>query len=137
MCQDEGFTVSLNAGQRYLIHSQYSRGLDSYELRIGFQTPTADISGSSFVGDSIYFTDQVNRYTFVPTETAAYTFRITKADSGIRLRLSVNDVGGYCLDYGYLEQNNELKVDLQAGAAYTVEIRQSRGQGAYTFQITY
>ena len=79
----EGLTIKdMQAGETYQIQVRQYSGYDMYNLNLGLQKETVDISEYSSVSDSIQYTDQRNVYTYTPSLTGKYRFEIQDLTDG-------------------------------------------------------
>ena len=86
----EGLTLNnLIGGQTYQIHVEYYSGLSPYDLIIGHQKETVDISGISRLSDSIQYTSQRNAYTFTAPRNGMYRFEMAELRANARVRLTL------------------------------------------------
>lgn len=136
LSQDYGYSVELKAGETYSLLAQYNSMEGNYQLKIGSPKNVADISGCIAVGDSLYFPEQENMYTFRAGKDGWYTFTLEKADSGFFVWFYILDQGRHTLEEATLGQGDTIRAELSAGGIYTVEIKQGHETGYYSFRIS-
>ena len=100
----------LSGNGTYRIVISHSNGESDFNLVIGIQKKTVDISNSSTIYDQMSFDNQKNKYTFTPKISGRYRFDITEA-------------------------NSDVTVILEAGKEYSITICQYSGCGDYTLSI--
>ena len=119
----EGLSVQLEKGKTYKITLESYSGTGSYELMIGQQKKTADLSNYTRICDKVEFIDQEINYLYSPKETGLYYFFVSKVKSGILLNMAVFDEDGYLADHVYGRSKNEgLDISLEAGKTYLFRI---------------
>ena len=132
----EGVTATLKAGEQYTITVQQLRGFTEYEMRIGHQKPTVDISGAGTVKDSTEFTDQTNVYILIPEKDGEYRFTFSEITKGAVLEAVItNHLGEKAASDYYIENGEVIKASLKAGERYTVTVSQSRATTDYIMII--
>ena len=133
----EGLTVQLEAGETYLFRILQYSGYGEYPFSIGAKKPVVDISGSGAVRDSIQYKDQINSYTFTPSEDWTYIFEFDGIENQSTFSLYVYDDAGYRVDYSIgMRQGNKLSVALKKNLKYKIQVRQSSGLGTYILKRT-
>lgn len=126
----------MQAGETYQIQVRQHEGYDIYNLNVGLQKETVDISEYSSVLDSIQYTDQQNLYTFTPSSSGKYKFEIQNLTSGSNNDVNVfvfNSRGGEegATKYGIMNNNGLTIKDMQAGETYTIKVRYYSGYDSY------
>lgn len=128
----ESATVDLDAGETYNFQIRQEEGFGSYVLSVGFQKETIDITGVTAVYDSIEYTDQKNVYTFTAPVTGRYHFELSEYKNGVGFRMMMWDK----LEYNIMDSwNGSATVDLDAGEAYSLQIRQDKSAYSYKLSI--
>lgn len=125
LSNDEHISVYLENGQTYTVEIEgyYDSTRGSYQLEIGNQTPTTDISSYTEINDSIVFYEQNNYYTFTPTIDGWYTFKLSEVRSGKTFYLYVKDHLDSTVKFGALSNNEYVSVKLEKGETYTIQIK--------------
>lgn len=134
---NDGFVVEkMKGGQKYTIELKQYADFGNYTIRIGEQTATVDVSAYSVVKDSIVFRNQRNYYTFTPAITGRYQLYFAEVMSGPSFNLTVYDpLGAQVMRQTNAGNNDGIKVDLEAGVRYTIEVKQYSDVGAYQLKI--
>ena len=132
-----GFVVEeMKGGQKYTVELKQYSDFGNYTIRIGEQTATVDVSAYSLVKDSIAFRNQRNCYTFTPAVTGRYQLYFAEVKSGPTFSLTVYDpLGAQVMRQTNMGNNGGIKVDLEAGVRYTIEVKQYNDIGAYQLKI--
>lgn len=136
----EGTTAdNLIAGHTYVVRVKQDSGYSGYNLSIGMQKPTVDITGYSTVSDSIEFTDQRNIYTFTAPIDGRYRFELSGVQSDTNFELYMYNYLGETLESDTYCLNGEgiTVKDLKGGETYQVQIRQDSGFSSYSLFIGY
>lgn len=132
----DGITVSLDSGSNYIIRVGQYHSYGSYNLIIGEQKPTVDISNLTKVSDSIQYTDQENNYLFSPSVSGTYRFEYSDVPDGTDLRLYVFNSGWETIKSDYdMDNGDGLTVTLEAGKSYYIRTKQYRSLGSYSLII--
>lgn len=132
----DGITVSLDSGSTYIIRVGQYRSYGSYNLIIGEQKTTVDISNLTEVSDSIQYTDQENNYIISPSVSGTYRFEFTDVPDGTDLRLYVFNSGWETIKSDYdMDNGDGLTVTLEAGKSYYIRVKQYRNLGNYSLTI--
>lgn len=132
----DGITVSLDSGSSYIIRVGQYRSYGSYNLIIGEQKPTVDISNLTKVSDSIQYTDQENNYLISPSVSGTYRFEYSDVPDGTDLRLYVFNSGWETIKSDYdMDNGDGLTVTLEAGKSYYIRTKQYRSLGSYSLII--
>lgn len=132
----DGITVSLDSGSNYIIRVGQYHSYGSYNLIIGEQKPTVDISNLTKVSDSIQYTDQENNYLFSPSASGTYRFEYSDVPDGTDLRLYVFNSGWETIKSDYdMDNGDGLTLTLEAGKSYYIRTKQYRSLGSYSLII--
>ena len=134
----EGITAKgLTAGETYEIRVCQSSGFSSYDLTIGLQKPTVDISSLTQLTDSIEFIDQRNVYLFTVPIDGRYRFELSGMMSGTATELYVfNRLDEEVAANTYCENGEGVTVKgLLAGEVYQVQVRYVSGHSSYNLLI--
>lgn len=136
-----GLTIaSMQAGQTYEIQVHQYSGYDSYNLNIGYQKDSVDITGYNIVADSIQYRDQKNIYFFTPSVTGRYRFEISNLTKGSNNKVNLyvwnsRDGEEGSTSYGIANGNGLTIKDMQAGETYQIQVRQYSGYDMYNLNI--
>ena len=132
-----GFVVELKAGARYTIEVQQYYEIGDYQLKIGKQKATVNVTNYSDISDSIEFKNQKNYYTFVPQRKGQYRFELSNVMSGTTMYLYVyNSLGEVVKRQSNVGNNGGIIVeDFEPGETYTIMVEQYSGLGNYTLKI--
>lgn len=134
--QGSGITVSLSAGQTYLLQVKQSSNYGAYTMTIGLQKEILDISSYSLIRDSIQYNGQVNKYIFRPSSSGKYTFGIEDAMSGMQVSIYVYDDADYRINYYTgMSSGRTMSADLEANKTYYIQVRYSSDYGTYTLSV--
>ena len=127
----------LLAGEIYEVQVRYASGFSNYNLTIGQQKPTVDISSLTQLTDSIEYTDQRNVYTFTVPIDGRYRFELSGMMSGTAAELYVfNSLGETVVSDTYCMNGDGVTVkDLLAGEIYEVQVRYASGFSNYNLTI--
>lgn len=137
----DGLTIaSMQAGQTYEIQIRQYSGIDSYNLNIGYQKDSLDITGFNIIADSIQYRDQKNIYFFTPTVTGRYRFEISNLAKGSSNEVNLyvwNSRGGEegSTSYGIMNGEGLTIKDMQAGETYQIQVRQYSGYDMYNLNL--
>ena len=133
-----GLTLKdLKAGEVYEVQVRQNSDVGSYNLIIGLQKETVDLSGLTLLTDSVEYTDQRNVYSFTVPRDGRYRFEFARMMSGMKVDLYVfNDLNETVGSYTYCTNGCGLTLkDLKAGEVYEVQVRQSSDVGSYNLLI--
>jgi len=135
-----GITLDkLVGGQTYRIDVVQSNKLSPYNLVIGYQKETHDISGFTRISDSIQYTAQRNIYTFTAPDNGIYRFGITGLAGNARVGLgawSVDRLDVRLGDASYISNGGGITLDkLVGGQTYQIVVVQNEGFSPYTLNI--
>ena len=117
---------------KYKIIVTNREGESNFNLLIGIQKKTVDISNSSTIYDQVSFENQINKYIFSPSLNGLYRFDITQANVNVQFRLLITDEKENNLESTH---NNGVDVMLESGKTYEIQIIQSNGIGDYCLKI--
>lgn len=117
---------------KYKIIVTNREGESNFNLLIGIQKKTVDISNSSTIYDQVSFENQINKYIFSPSLNGLYRFDITQANANVQFRLLITDEKENNLESTH---NNGVDVMLESGKTYEIQIIQSNGVGDYCLKI--
>lgn len=132
----DGITVTLDSGTAYIIRVGQYRSTGSYNLIVGEQKPTVDISNLTKVSDSIQYTDQENNYIISPSVSGTYRFEYSDVPDGMDLNLYVFNAGWETIKSDYdMDDGDGLTVKLEAGKSYYIRAKQYRNIGSYSLLI--
>lgn len=137
----EGLTIAnMQAGQTYEIQVRQYSGYDSYNLNIGYQKNSIDISDYNVIADSIQYRDQKNVYFFTPTITGRYRFEISNLAKGSSNKVNLyvfnsRDGEEGSTNYGIMNGEGLTIKDMQAGETYQIQVRQCVGYDMYSLNI--
>lgn len=137
---DTGLTgFELKAGKTYYVKVKQDEGTPSYQLSIGMQKATVDLTGFTEYNDSIEYIDQCNRYTFSAPCDGLYRFDMTGIKNETDFNFYVIDSLGkpiktdtYCYNGHGITVN-----DLKQGEQYEIQVVQDDGFSSYTLSIGY
>ena len=136
MTDGGGVTVELTAGGKYRIDATQSGKTGEYELAIGKQEPTTDITGKCIVPGAITYAGQKKAYTFTAAESGQYRFTIGNMDEGCSVKLYVySQLGEKLAGTNSLGSGEAVAVELKEGQGYQVQMTQQSGTGEYTLTI--
>ena len=127
----------LLAGEIYEVQVRYASGFSNYNLTIGQQKPTVDISSLTQLTDSIEYTDQRNVYTFTVPIDGRYRFELSGMMSGTAAELCVfNSLGEMVAANTYCMNGDGVTVKgLLAEDTYQVQVRYASGFSSYNLTI--
>ena len=135
----DGLTIrDMQAGQTYEIQVRYYSGYDSYNLNIGLQKETIDISDYTIISDSIQYTDQRNVYLFTPSRSGKYSFIVTGIQSNAEVNILVFNSGDGdegSTSYGVGNEDGLTIESLNADESYQIQVRQYSGITPYKLSI--
>ncbi len=134
-----GLTVkSMQEGEMYKIIISQLEGLCSYELQIGRQKETVDLTGHTGAKDSIQYKDQCNCYQLMIEETGSYYFWIQDMDEDLTVDLLVmNEIGQPVGESCYTDEGSEgICVDAEEGECLTILVQGKESTGEYFLDYT-
>lgn len=133
----DGLTVEMIAGETYTIKiSQYSN-LGAYDLLIGKQLALQEITEQNSLSGSITYTNQNNKYIYIPSLAGKYKFTLQNMKNGFEVKFFVYDSLGYKVG-GYSGAGNDsvITASLKADEQYTIQIVQYSKFGNYEVGIS-
>lgn len=131
-----GVTVTLEAGQTYLVQVRQYTDVGDYAMSVGSQKPFSNATGYDRIKDSTQFAKQTNYYTYTPSLSGNYVFSLYQIPSGVRVSVFVYDDAGYEVGSRKgLSADGSVKVSLNAGRTYEICVQQYEGFGEYTLNI--
>lgn len=137
---ESGLTgTDLKAGKTYSVKVEQDDGTPAYQLSIGMQKPTFDLTSYTEYNDSIEYIDQCNRYAFYAPVDGCYRFDMSGIQNGTDFDLYCFDSLGkpikadtYCINGGGITVD-----DLKQGEWYEIQVSQEKGFSPYTLSIGY
>lgn len=129
---DDSAYADLSGNTTYRIVISHSNGESSYNLVIGQQKKTIDISNSSTIYDQVSYANQKNIYTFTPQVSGRYRFDITEANANLDFRFMMWNDRDENLVNTYEDGFYQV---LDAGKTYEIQIRQFAGIGSYCLKV--
>jgi hypothetical protein len=136
-----GLTLNgLVRGQNYEIRIGHYNGFSPYNLIIGQQKETVDISPLTGLSDSIQYTDQRNIYSFTAPRDGRYRLEMAELRNNTRIRMAVLNYLGEQIasDSGSgVGNGNGLTLNgLVRGQDYEIRVSHYNGLSAYRLNIT-
>ena len=132
----DGFTVTLDAGERCLLQVGQYAGYGNYTLCIDPQKPDADVSRYDLVEDCIQFAKQTNNYIYTAGADGTFSFGVESMPAGMRVFVAVYNSSNDQLAHGVsLGDGAYIKVPLQKDKTYRIEVRQESDIGNYILKI--
>ena len=129
----QGIGCELKAGETYTIRVKQCDETGPYTLQIGCPHEIIPISGCGAFGDTMYYRNQKNQYSFIAPSTGKFTFTLAFVNSESRFAITVLDECGNKV--GSSSYTGDCKAKLEAGKSYTIEVEQNEGVGSYTVLI--
>lgn len=126
------YYAELTGQKTYRIVIGHDSGESSFNLVIGIQKKTVDISNSSTIYDQITFENQKNKYSFTAPISGRYRFDITESNANDSFRLMMWDDKDKNIIDTY---DNGFYIVLDAGKTYEIQIRQDSGIGEYCLKV--
>jgi len=127
----------LEAGKTYRFEVQQYEGTGSYQLTMGMQRETLDLTQVDVLHDQIGFTGQELNYTFTPAETGRYRFEFSEMMVDFSPNITITDRLGASVrdtDWG-LSNGGGVTVSLVGGDTYTLTIAWYEGFGTFDMHI--
>lgn len=124
--------ADLSGNATYRIVITHSSGESSFNLVIGQQKKTIDISNFSAIYDQVSYANQKNVYTFTPQISGRYRFDITEANANLDFRFMMWNDKEENLVNTYEDGSYQV---LEAGQTYEIQIRQYDGLGNYCLRV--
>ena len=131
----QGLTLDLTGGQTYKIYINQSNGFSPYNLIIGHQKKTVDISRLTGLSDSIQYTAQSNAYSFTAPRNGRYRFEMAELRANARVYLTAWNRLDERIDYVNAGNGEGLTLDLTGGQTYTIYINHFSGLSPYRLNI--
>jgi len=131
----EGISLNLNRDQTYQIQVKQYRGLGPYNLIIGHQKETVDISRLTGLSDSIQYTDQSNVYTFTAPSDGRYQFVMAELNGNATVQLSAWNRLGDRIYLANCGNGEGITVNLISDQTYQIQVKQYRGLSFYRLNI--
>ena len=131
----EGLTLNLIGGQTYRVYINQDDGLSPYDLIIGHQKETVDISSLTKLSDSIQYTNQMNSYSFTAHRDGRYRFEMAELRANARVLLTAWNRLDERIGYEYARNGGGLTLDLIGGQTYRIYINQDDGLSPYNLII--
>ncbi len=128
----DSYYAELIGKKTYRIVIGHDSGESSFNLVIGIQKKTIDISNSSTIYDQITFENQKNKYSFTAPISGRYRFDITESNANNSFRLMMWDDKDKNIIDTY---DNGFNIVLDAGKTYEIQIRQDSGIGEYCLKV--
>lgn len=129
---DDSAYADLSGNATYRIVITHADGESSFNLVIGQQKKTIDISNSSAIYDQVSYANQKNVYTFTPQISGRYRFDITEANANLDFRFMMWNDKEENLVNTYEDGSYQV---LEAGQTYEIQIRQYDGIGSYCLKV--
>ena len=125
---EEGHTFNLSGGKVYTVQVEQNYNFGSYCMKIDRPVSIQNITGLwEFSGDITYI-GQVNKYLYTPSASGNYIFTTNDMENYFAISFSVIDPLNYEIrNSNYVVNNETLKVALEEGVEYTIQI----GNNAY------
>ena len=137
---NEGVTLNeISAGHSYCIRVKQYSGFSAYELSLGMQKATMDLTGFTQVADSTEFEDQINYYLFTVPVDGLYRFELSNLYGGAQVNLALrNELGEKLGGRQYCSNGDGLTVKkLEAGKTYRLSVEQQNQLSDYVINIGY
>lgn len=135
---NKGVSYDLKGGEQYTIYIAQHNNYSLYQMNIGIQKETTDITSYSQINDSIEYQTQQNNYTFIPNTSSDYNLHFKGMKNEFVLYVVVlNDLNYEEAENSYVVNDKTLELkNLTAGQTYTIQITQQSDYGEYTFEIS-
>ena len=133
-----GVTVKyLEPNTTYKIQVDQNSGTGNYDLDVGVQKPTPDITGLTRIDDSVEYTDQRNLYNFEVPRDGTYRFELSGLVSGTDTSMFIFDDPGNKIsqDDNCINGEGLTLADVKAGTIYEIQVRQNNGYSGYSLNI--
>ena len=131
-------TVSgdLEKGKAYKVLVKSYSGLGTYDLTIGQQKETVDISDYNLIQDSIQYSSQQNTYEYTPKHSGLHRFYISKANNGVKVSIFIYNRDGYTVgSFRGAAQGDGVSVNLSHEESYNIVVSDYSGLDNYTLSI--
>lgn len=135
---NDGVSYNLKGGEQYTIYVVYRNNYSTYQMNIGTQKETVDVTLYSQIKDSVEYKTQQNNYIFIPNKSSSYKLDFKDMKSDFTLSVVVRDELDYKVsENNYIDNKDSMKLEnLTAGQVYTIQITQKSQFGEYTFSIS-
>ncbi len=125
---NDGVSVTLNAGETYSVEVQYQNGTPGYNLTVGYPQATSDISSYTAVYHNFYFSSQENYYTYTPKASGNVVFYLDNVPDEFNVGISLFNSLNERLSYNsYCSTGDYISYELVAGETYTIKVTQQDG----------
>ncbi|MCM1507987.1 MAG: hypothetical protein NC177_12780 [Ruminococcus flavefaciens] len=132
-----GITCELNENTQYFVVVEHQGNNGSYKLNIGCQKPVTDISYYNEISDSIQYTNQKNKYLFIPSETGEFEFKLSDVTNDALFTMALYNADMEQLIYENNRRNDSsIYFDLEAGKQYFLMIIQQGNFGKYNLSYS-
>jgi len=133
----EGISIFLHGGEEYQVQIRQFEGLSPYNLIIGHQKETADISFLTILTDSVQFAGQRNVYSFTAPVDGRYLFEMAELRGHAKVRLLAWNRLDETIANQYAGNGEGIAVWLNSGETYRLQVRQFSGLSPYVLSIIY
>ena len=131
-----GLTMTLSQGTHYIIQVCQYRNFGNYNLLVGKQKATVDISAYTKITDSIEYNYQENNYIFTPDRDGVYRLEMADIADGTDVSLYIYNMGWEYLDSNRdIDNGSGLTMSLTGGKSYYISVKQYRNVGSYSLLI--
>ena len=133
----EGVSINLNANETYYVVVVQYANAGSYDLLIGTQKETVDISSLISVNDSIQYTAQENKYMYIPDKDGEFRFEMSNVAVDVEMSMFVYN--SYWEELGRsvgTGNGGGINISLNSGSTYYVVVKQYRNLGVYNLSIS-
>ncbi len=121
-----GLTIELVSGETYILSVEYRNAPCDYVLNIGVPMEPISITEDDFIGGSITYRDQEDRYYYMAPYAGTYIFDTeVSTDADVNVRISGEN------EKSLKSGTNRLRVDLEEGKLYILSIEYKNGFGDY------
>ena len=121
-----GLTIELVSGETYILSVEYRNAPCDYVLNIGVPMEPISITEDDFIGGSITYRDQKDRYYYMAPYTGTYIFDTeVSTDANVNVRISGEN------EKSLKSGIDKLRVDLEEGKLYILSIEYKNGFGEY------
>lgn len=128
--------ADLEKGEKYTVEVSYKTGTGAYTLMVGQQKAAVDLTGTTFIEDSIEFNNQENYYYYTPAVSGTYCFFIPRINSENKVSIYVFDALNYRLKYvSQCSRDGGLSIELEANETYKIAVVEHTGRGEYTLSV--
>ena len=134
---EEGISIECEANKTYYIEVRQSWHTGSYNMLVGMQKDTIDISEIRTVNDSVQFKDQENIYVLIPTDNNEKNFQLSNIPDNVHVDLFI-----YNAEWEELENNTSIgngegiSISLESGTIYYIVVKQRWNYGSYTIDVS-